>query len=59
MSSLAISDEQSSSQLRAVRLEGVSLQRELLAIKRCDGRLGDAALQFWRWLDAYCKPVPA
>jgi DNA-binding transcriptional LysR family regulator len=59
MSSLAISDERSTGQLRALRLDGVSLPRELLAIKRRDGQLGPAALQFWAWLAAERTAVPA
>jgi DNA-binding transcriptional LysR family regulator len=52
MSALAIGDERSANQLRAVRVKGASLHRELFAVKRRAGRLEHTALQFWSWLEA-------
>lgn len=54
MSSLAIGDELSANQLRALHVPGAPLQRELFAVKQHERRLGHAALQFWSWLEANC-----
>jgi DNA-binding transcriptional LysR family regulator len=59
ISALALDDNRSSRPLRALRLTGASLRRDLRAVKPRGGRAGQRATQFWSWLAEAASSDPA